>query len=419
MKRLISLLLWCVLVTAPSFGVNSGSIEILSDTQGVDFGSYTRQVLRDVRQNWYVAIPPSAQARHADLMIEFSIMKDGKVSALKLVQGSGDVELDRAAWAGILDSNPFPPLPADFRGPFLALRFRFYYNPASGPAPEWDKGEVVGRTYKNASLGIELTPPTTLKIGDPEARGEPGKLPLLITINAASEPEPAAVRKVMAFYADALAYYPPTHRSTEDYMRRMVDRAQNDGYEPVAAAPYDVLGGIAFARHDFKKGLVYESALVKACDTQALGLTFAGANEETVNELIAETELKLDPVVSGCFSSAAATQNKPTDAPPSVTPSSDGQNYRVGSDVKPPRMISNPQPNYPEEARKRHGAGKIVVWMIVGSDGRPREVKVKRGISPELDQAAVDAAELWQFQPGTKDGRPVPVEIAVEFDFQP
>jgi hypothetical protein len=72
-----------------------------------------------------------------------------------------------------------------------------------------------------------------------------------------------------------------------------------------------MLGGIAFARHDFKKGKVYESALVKMCDAQALGFIFAGADEETVNELSAETELKLDPVTSGCLSNAPTTQDKP------------------------------------------------------------------------------------------------------------
>ena len=29
----------------------------------------------------------------------------------------------------ITRSNPFPPLPTEFRGPYLALRFRYYYNP--------------------------------------------------------------------------------------------------------------------------------------------------------------------------------------------------------------------------------------------------------------------------------------------------
>ena len=48
---------------------------------------------------------------------------------MRLVASSGDVALDRPAWGSITASNPFPPLPSDFTGPYLALRFRFYYNP--------------------------------------------------------------------------------------------------------------------------------------------------------------------------------------------------------------------------------------------------------------------------------------------------
>ena len=41
---------------------------------------------------------------------------------------SGDVSLDRAAWGGITGASPYPPLPKDFKGQFLELRFGFYYN---------------------------------------------------------------------------------------------------------------------------------------------------------------------------------------------------------------------------------------------------------------------------------------------------
>jgi outer membrane biosynthesis protein TonB len=41
---------------------------------------------------------------------------------------SGDVALDRAAWAGITGASPFPPIPKAFKGPFLELRFYFLYN---------------------------------------------------------------------------------------------------------------------------------------------------------------------------------------------------------------------------------------------------------------------------------------------------
>jgi TonB family protein len=110
-------------------GRQVGNLEILSDTQGVDFGPYLQRVLHDVKQNWYNAIPESAQMKHGNLIIEFAITKDGRVAGMKLVASSGDIPLDRAAWAGIVGSDPFPQLPKDFGGEYLALRFRFYYNP--------------------------------------------------------------------------------------------------------------------------------------------------------------------------------------------------------------------------------------------------------------------------------------------------
>jgi TonB family protein len=110
-------------------GRQLGNLEVLSDTMGVDFGPYLQRILHDVRQNWYNAIPESAEMKHGNLIIEFAIGKDGKVEGMKLVATSGDAPLDRAAWAGITGSNPFPPLPSDFGGQYLALRFRFFYNP--------------------------------------------------------------------------------------------------------------------------------------------------------------------------------------------------------------------------------------------------------------------------------------------------
>ncbi len=111
-------------------GRQEGNLEVLSDTMGVDFGPYLKRILQDVRQNWYNAIPESAQMKKGKLAIEFAITKDGKVAGMKLVASSGDVPLDRAAWAGITASDPFPPLPTEFGGEYLALRFIFFYNPS-------------------------------------------------------------------------------------------------------------------------------------------------------------------------------------------------------------------------------------------------------------------------------------------------
>jgi len=61
---------------------------------------------------------------------------------MKLVVPSGDVALNRAAWGGITASSPFAPLPAEYKGPFLALRFRFYYNPKKAGTDEPTKSEA-------------------------------------------------------------------------------------------------------------------------------------------------------------------------------------------------------------------------------------------------------------------------------------
>jgi TonB family protein len=110
-------------------GRQLGALDVLSDTQGVDFGPYLQRIIQDVKDNWYHLIPESAEMKKGKLAIEFAITKDGKLADMRLVAGSGDVALDRAAWGGITASNPFPPLPTNFTGPYLALRFRFYYNP--------------------------------------------------------------------------------------------------------------------------------------------------------------------------------------------------------------------------------------------------------------------------------------------------
>lgn len=129
--------------SAGDYGLNQGrtapraveNMDILTDTMGVDFGPYLARVLHDVKENWYRVIPESAEppiSKKGKVAIEFVILKNGTVAGLKLDGTSGDIPLDRAAWAGITGSNPFPPLPGEFPGQYLGLRIYFFYNPAPG-----------------------------------------------------------------------------------------------------------------------------------------------------------------------------------------------------------------------------------------------------------------------------------------------
>ena len=108
-----------------------GKVEILSDTMGVDFGPYLQRVIYDTKRAWYPIIPEAAQPpllKQGRVGIRFKIMPDGSVKQMILELPSGDVSLDRAAWGGITGASPYPPLPREFKGQFLELRFFFLYN---------------------------------------------------------------------------------------------------------------------------------------------------------------------------------------------------------------------------------------------------------------------------------------------------
>lgn len=111
-----------------------GSLEIESDTLGVDFGPYLQRVHDEIERHWREVLPPSVFppiSKKGKLLIQFSIMKDGSIRGMALVASSEDVALDRAAWGGIVGSSPLPPLPDEYiqrGGQDLTIRGMFIYN---------------------------------------------------------------------------------------------------------------------------------------------------------------------------------------------------------------------------------------------------------------------------------------------------
>ena len=91
--------------------------------------------------------------------------------------------------------------------------------------------------------------------------------------------------------------------------------------------------------------------------------------------------------------------------------------YHVGGGISAPTAVSAPDPEYTEEARRAKTQGTCVLWLIVDSQGRPRDVRVVRGLGYGLDAKALEAVRQWRFNPSMKDGKPVDVQISVEVAF--
>jgi periplasmic protein TonB len=92
--------------------------------------------------------------------------------------------------------------------------------------------------------------------------------------------------------------------------------------------------------------------------------------------------------------------------------------FKVGGGISAPQAISTPDPEYTEEARNAKTQGTCILWLIVDDQGRPRDIRVVRGLGFGLDAKAVEAVKQWRFQPALKDGHPVNVQISVEVGFR-
>lgn len=90
---------------------------------------------------------------------------------------------------------------------------------------------------------------------------------------------------------------------------------------------------------------------------------------------------------------------------------------RVGGQIKEPKKTKHVLPVYPEIARKARLEGTVILEVIVSKQGKVRDIKVLKGLSMGLTEAAVEAVRQWEYEPSTLNGRPVEVIITVTSRF--
>jgi protein TonB len=90
----------------------------------------------------------------------------------------------------------------------------------------------------------------------------------------------------------------------------------------------------------------------------------------------------------------------------------------IGGGVSAPLVLFAPEPEFSEEARKAKVSGNVLVYLQVGTDGKPKNVRVLRGIGLGLDEKALEAVRQYKFKPAMENGHPVAVEMNVEVNFQ-
>jgi TonB family protein len=116
---------------------------------------------------------------------------------------------------------------------------------------------------------------------------------------------------------------------------------------------------------------------------------------------------------------AASVSGGATGSQPAAAPSINGKPiWRVGKDVKPPRVLSDPDPEYSTLARSAGYQASVVLWLVVDTDGSAKRIRVQQGAGMGLDEAAIAAVKNWRFESATRNGEPVAVMINVEVNFR-
>jgi protein TonB len=84
-----------------------------------------------------------------------------------------------------------------------------------------------------------------------------------------------------------------------------------------------------------------------------------------------------------------------------------------------PKLVKRADPVYPDEAKKAKIEGSVFVGATISANGTVTAAKVIKSSAKELDQAALDAAKGFVFEPWSPDGTtPDNVMVTIPFKFK-
>ena len=112
-------------------------IEMLTDTQGVDFQTYLRRLVEDVKRKWNVSMPSDVlNGQKGKTILRFQIERDGHLNkhGPRVEWPSTSGALDNVVLNVVRNSAPFERLPKEFHGRRIEIRLSFFYN---------DPGQII------------------------------------------------------------------------------------------------------------------------------------------------------------------------------------------------------------------------------------------------------------------------------------
>jgi TonB family protein len=85
--------------------------------------------------------------------------------------------------------------------------------------------------------------------------------------------------------------------------------------------------------------------------------------------------------------------------------------------VLPPRPTYTPEPDYSVLARHAKYHGTVVLKIVIDKAGKISRIRLERALGMGLDENAMEGVKGWRFDPATRNGQPVAVEMTIEIGF--
>lgn len=170
---------------------------------------------------------------------------------------------------------------------------------------------------------------------------------------------------------------------------------------------------LSFAAVSMAQPSQLETRLLSILNPRASRRTLSPVATALLSTLIAAVTTS----VAGVGLTAATLPFPPEPPLPTVPGKMFAEPFTIGPDVTAPTVVKRVEPQYTQDARKLRYAGTLVVEAVIETDGSLKVVRVIQALDHGLTEAGVEALEQWKFNPGMRNGEPVPVSLNIEVNF--
>ena len=116
-------------------------------------------------------------------------------------------------------------------------------------------------------------------------------------------------------------------------------------------------------------------------------------------------------MVGGCCGPGGGSGNNPK-------PNNDiDRVFRVAEVTTRARVLSKPEPQYSEEARRNQISGTVILSVVFSRTGQVTNIRATQPLCCGLTEKAIAAARQIRFVPATREGNPVSVRMQLEYNF--